>query len=222
VVLIDEIDKAPKDVPNDLLWELEEMSFNISEVAAPSEALIAGPDTGEQPQKVTSGSTFSIRRESSALRPIVIITSNSEKSLPDAFLRRCVYYHVPFPDFDDSGAHDHVSVQTIVASRLQARYQGGGEKLVEDAISFFRFLREQSLERKPGLAELLNWLDYLLPPQNLGAASLGRLMDMDEPRRSNSIGITLLKQKDDQKKVQDLLNGWQQSLQPGVKKQAQS
>ena len=73
VVLIDEIDKAPRDLPNDVLAALENLSFSISEI----------------------GKTYTADQYN---RPIIIMTSNSEKNLPDAFLRRVTYYHIPFPD----------------------------------------------------------------------------------------------------------------------------
>lgn len=78
VVLIDEIDKAPRDFPNDLLNELEQLYFNIPEL----------------------GLTYKKIAANQELRPIVVITSNSEQGLPDAFLRRCIYYDIPFPDED--------------------------------------------------------------------------------------------------------------------------
>src|SRR5205085_1382510 len=76
VVLIDEIDKAPRDFPNDILNEVEGMYFRIPELG---DALIKADET---------------------MRPVLILTSNSEKNLPDAFLRRCIYYYLPFPDRD--------------------------------------------------------------------------------------------------------------------------
>src|SRR5262249_18563233 len=76
VVLIDEVDKAPRDFPNDLLNEVEEMFFRVPELK-------------------------NVRIDADAkLRPIIVLTSNSEKNLPDTFLRRCVYYNIPFPDRD--------------------------------------------------------------------------------------------------------------------------
>ncbi|KPA12841.1 ATPase AAA, partial [Candidatus Magnetomorum sp. HK-1] len=75
IILIDEIDKAPRDLPNDVLMEIERMSFTVKE----------------------TGKTY---RADKNYRPIVVITSNSEKNLPDAFLRRCVYFHIVFPDKD--------------------------------------------------------------------------------------------------------------------------
>jgi MoxR-like ATPase len=127
VVLIDEIDKAPRDVPNDLLSELDNMRFNINEVSS------------------MQNTPFEL--QDNRFRPIVIITSNSEKGLPDAFLRRCVYYHLPFPDFaekevsqEETGLNE-ISVQDIVSSRLGHRYINDGDDLVSDAISFFRHIR---------------------------------------------------------------------------------
>jgi len=189
VVLIDEIDKAPRDVPNDLLSELDDMIFNIQEIG------------GLQKNRFTM--------DNSAFRPLVIITSNSEKALPDAFLRRCVYHHLSFPPFDGDGAE--VTVQDIVASRLHTRYDDGGEDLVQDATEFFRFLREQALERKPGLAEFLNWLDYLLPTENK-KQSLGRLLDITETKLLDGIKAALLKNKQDQAFAERLILDWKESL----------
>ena len=95
VVLIDEIDKAPRDVPNDILAELEEMQFAIPELRREE---------------------VRIRRDDEPFRPIVIITSNNERDLPEAFLRRCVYHHLPFPDDE--------TLERIVMSRLGDRFSG--------------------------------------------------------------------------------------------------
>lgn len=76
VVLVDEVDKAPRDFPNDILYEVEDLTFEIPELG---------------------GIKFRVSRDPS-LQPVLVFTSNSEKNLPDAFLRRCVYYHIPFPD----------------------------------------------------------------------------------------------------------------------------
>lgn len=191
VVLIDEIDKAPRDVPNDLLSELDDMSFQVHEISR------------------LQTNRFALTNNQ--YRPLVIITSNSEKALPDAFLRRCVYYHLPFPPFDD-GLGDDVTVQDIVASRLHARYANGGETFVSQALAFFRYLREQPLERKPGLAELLNWLDYLLPAkqgQNLN--ELNFVATANE-HLLNAVRVALLKNKQDQSSAARLLQDWHESL----------
>jgi len=157
VVLIDEIDKAPRDVPNDILVEIEHMQFDIPELSG------AGRPT------VRVG----LEAEKNRYRPIVVFTSNSEKSLPDPFMRRCVHLHQQFPPFEadlsetrGEPSGDQVTVESIVTARLGARYQGQDEisRRIRDAVGFFRFLREQAgLERRPTLAELLDWLDYLMP-----------------------------------------------------------
>lgn len=130
VVLIDEIDKAPRDFPNDLLNELDQLYFRISEL-------------GNQKVEVNP-----------ELRPIVIITSNSEKDLPDAFLRRCIYYNVPFPNSK--------RLADIVASRLGSNVDQS-DRFLEDALDLFTQLRNprNGLRKKPATAELLGWLIVL-------------------------------------------------------------
>lgn len=126
VVLIDELDKAPRDTPNDLLAEVEDMSFAIPELG--------------------------IRVMGSALvRPIVVITSNSEKGLPEPFLRRCVYFNIPEPGDDD--------LTEIIGSALS-----GVEEtiLTRSAINFYREIRKDTrIQKKPGTAELIAWLDIV-------------------------------------------------------------
>lgn len=195
VVLIDEIDKAPRDVPNDLLWELEDLSFSIPEISGDSQGVEG----------------FSIEQGTPELRPILIITSNSEKALPDAFLRRCVFHHLPFPEFhsdrETEGDNQEITVEDIVLSRLGHRYQNGGETLVHEAIDFFRYIRNHGLDRTPGLAELLNWLDFLLPGVN-SQADLAPLVDNAEPGRTQGISTILLKNPNDQEQAGTLLNSW--------------
>jgi MoxR-like ATPase len=211
VVLIDEIDKAPRDVPNDLLAEVEDMYFRIAEYVPPK----------DDPARTLE---FRVPRHAGGLHPIVVITSNSEKSLPDAFLRRCIYYHMEFPKFTDDplaeapageGDDAELTVQDIVASRLHRRYQNGAHALVSDAIDLFRFLREHARERKPGLAELLNWLDYLLPKEGAHKAELARLktlpLDQWPASCKRGIAVTLLKNKTDQSELEELLESWQRS-----------
>ena len=212
IVLIDEIDKAPRDVPNDLLWELEDLASQVRE-CAPSLQESDDPaslESNNAPLSQLEQFNFSINKSAPELRPIIIITSNSEKALPDAFLRRCVYHHLPFPPFqdDEDVKAGEVTVETIVLSRLGARYQNGGEGLVQDGISFFRYVREQQLDRNPGLAELLNWLDYLLPMGNMGGASLGRLSQANDEATMQGIGTILLKTPQDQKQAKHLLSSW--------------
>ena len=127
IVLIDEVDKAPRDFPNDLLNEIEGMYFKIPEIG--NVRIAASPE----------------------MRPIVIFTSNSEKHLPDAFLRRCVYYNIPFPEKDRL-------VQIALAHMKQA-IPVNSPFLVQ-AIDLFFTLREAAtgLRKKPGTAELVGWL----------------------------------------------------------------
>ena len=124
VLLIDEIDKADIEFPNDLLLELDRMEFHVYE-------------TGE-----TVGA---------ARRPIVVITSNNEKELPDAFLRRCFFHYIRFPDAE--------TMRAIV----EAHYPGIKPRLLEEALRMFFALRETpGLKKKPTTSELLDWLKLLL------------------------------------------------------------
>ncbi len=124
VLLIDEIDKADIEFPNDLLLELDRMEFFVYE-------------TGE-----------TIRAKQ---RPIVVITSNNEKELPDAFLRRCFFHYIQFPD--------HETMEKII----DVHFPGIKKKLVEDALKIFFDVREiPGLKKKPSTSELLDWLKLLL------------------------------------------------------------
>jgi MoxR-like ATPase len=124
VLLIDEIDKADIEFPNDLLLELDRMEFHVYE-------------TGE-----------TIRAEK---RPVVIITSNNEKELPDAFLRRCFFHYIRFPDRD--------TMERII----EVHYPGIKQKLVEEALRIFFEVRDvPGLKKKPSTSELLDWLKLLL------------------------------------------------------------
>jgi MoxR-like ATPase len=124
VLLIDEIDKADIEFPNDLLLELDRMEFHVYE-------------TGE-----------TVRAKK---RPIVVITSNNEKELPDAFLRRCFFHYIKFPDAE--------TMNRII----EVHYPGIKRKLVEEALRIFFELREvQGIKKKPSTSELLDWLKLLL------------------------------------------------------------
>ena len=128
VVLIDEIDKAPRDLPNDILNELEGMSFTVKE----------------------TGETFEVHKPH---RPILILTSNSEKNLPDAFLRRIVYYHIPFPDKE--------TLNKIVHNRLRLS-ENFRDRMLSDAINHFLEIRKnKGLRKLPATAELLSWIHIL-------------------------------------------------------------
>ena len=124
VLLIDEIDKADIEFPNDLLLELDRMEFFVYE-------------TGENIK--------------ASLRPIVMITSNNEKELPDAFLRRCFFHYIKFPDADTMGRIVDVHFPNIK------------KRLVEEALRIFFEVREvPGLKKKPSTSELLDWLKLLL------------------------------------------------------------
>lgn len=159
VVLIDEVDKAPRDFPNDVLNEVEHVYFRIPEL---------------QNAKVAADP---------ALRPILIITSNSEKNLPDPFLRRCIYYNIPFPKA--------AQLARIITSRLSA-FRDPASPLLTDAIRFFEGLRQRNLRKQPSTAELINWLNVLA---RTGAASDKKLRD-SEPQLRASLS-TLVKALED-------------------------
>ena len=127
VVLIDEIDKAPRDLPNDVLNEIESMSFTVPE---------------------TNQSFFANKQ----FRPILILTSNSEKNLPDAFLRRCVFYHIEFPGRDRLR---EIVFRRTPPSALTTQVR------VENALIHFEKLRELQLKKKPATAECLQWIQVL-------------------------------------------------------------
>ncbi|MDZ4762420.1 MAG: MoxR family ATPase [Alphaproteobacteria bacterium] len=139
VVLIDEIDKAPRDFPNDLLNEIDRLQFRVPELQG---AGSPGSDEGEGVP--------------TQFRPIVVLTSNSEKGLPDPFLRRCIYFDIPFPD--------QGQMRDIVAARIKAL--GPGDAMLTDALELFYKLRhaggQTRLVKEPSTAELLNWLQVLL------------------------------------------------------------
>lgn len=170
VVLIDEIDKAPRDFPNDLLNELELMYFQISELR--NEKIAADP----------------------TLQPIVIITSNSEKDLPDAFLRRCVYYNIPFPESERLGE--------IIANRLGIN--ASSSPLLRAALNLFYRLRstQSGLRKKPATSELLGWLIIL---QKFTRESENPLIQRDIVFGTLS---SLIKTAEDQEKAEKVVEQW--------------
>ena len=124
VLLIDEIDKADLEFPNDLLLELDEMRFKILE-------------TGDE---ITAKQ-----------RPVVIITSNNEKELPDAFLRRCIFYYIEFPN------------PALMRRIIAVHHPHLDAKLLDQVLIKFYWLREQSeLRKKPSTSELIDWISALL------------------------------------------------------------
>ncbi|WP_417844625.1 AAA family ATPase [Thalassospira sp.] len=135
VLLIDEIDKADIEFPNDLLQELDRMEFYVYET-----------------QKMVTATN----------RPIVIITSNNEKELPDAFLRRCFFHYIRFPDAE------------TMAQIVDVHFPDIQKRLVSEALNLFYDMRDVAgLKKKPSTSELLDWLKLLmaedLPPEALRA-----------------------------------------------------
>ncbi|MCW5730469.1 MAG: MoxR family ATPase [Alphaproteobacteria bacterium] len=142
VLLIDEVDKADIEFPNDLLLELDRMEFYVYE-------------TRETVQAVN--------------RPVVIITSNNEKELPDAFLRRCFFHYIRFPDRE--------TMQQIV----DVHFPGIQKELVREALNIFYDIRETpGLKKKPSTSELLDWLKLLMvediPPDALRSKDSSKLI----------------------------------------------
>ena len=123
VLLIDEIDKADLEFPNDLLWELDQMEFYIHETK---------------------------RTVKAKKRPIVIITSNAEKELPDAFLRRCIFHYIEFPN------------QELMKEIVNVHFDQVEEKLLENALQTFYWIRDiRDVRKKPSTSELLDWIRAL-------------------------------------------------------------
>lgn len=123
VLLIDEIDKADIEFPNDLLWELDKMEFNI-------------PETGE---------TITAKK-----RPVVIITSNAEKELPDAFLRRCIFHYIEFPKKEQ------------MEEIIRVHFDELDKKLMEQAMAAFYMIRDiPNIDKKPSTSELIDWIRAL-------------------------------------------------------------
>ncbi|MCR5801390.1 MAG: MoxR family ATPase [Lachnospiraceae bacterium] len=123
VLLIDEIDKADIEFPNDLLWELDQMEFYINETK---------------------------RTVKAKHRPIVIITSNAEKELPDAFLRRCIFHFIEFPD------------QELMERIVRVHHPNVEENLLKQAMDTFYAIRDiRDIRKKPSTSELIDWINAL-------------------------------------------------------------
>ena len=149
VLLIDEIDKADLEFPNDLLWELDKMEFYINETK----------------ETVTTKH-----------RPIVIITSNAEKELPDAFLRRCIFHYIAFPD------------EEKMREIIRVHYGDIDGKLVDNALEAFYEIRKMNdLQKKPSTSELLDWIQALM----ISGVSLDDLSE-----KMPFVGVLLKKNED--------------------------
>ena len=123
VLLIDEIDKADLEFPNDLLWELDQMEFYIHETK---------------------------RTVKAKQRPIVIITSNAEKELPDAFLRRCIFHYIDFPD------------EQLMEEIVRTHYPDVEDHLLKNAMEVFYNIRSlRDIRKKPSTSELIDWINAL-------------------------------------------------------------
>lgn len=123
VLLIDEIDKADLEFPNDLLWELDQMEFFIHETK---------------------------RTVKAKQRPIVIITSNAEKELPDAFLRRCIFHYIDFPD------------EALMEEIVKTHYPDVEDHLLQNAMEVFYRIRDlRDIRKKPSTSELIDWINAL-------------------------------------------------------------
>ena len=165
VVLIDEIDKAPRDFPNDILAEIERFEFQIKEQ-----------------------DSYNIQRDPSQ-RVVVIMTSNSEKNLPDAFLRRCIFFHIPFPDTNQ--------LMAIAQSQLGQATQYTDE-LLQELIEKFKAVRKKAVRKPPATAELIAWLRILEMQEIFKTTADERT---DKLRRHLSV---LVKTKEDMDAVKEL------------------
>ena len=154
VLLIDEIDKADLEFPNDLLWELDKMEFYI-------------PETGETVK--------------ATVRPIVIITSNAEKELPDAFLRRCIFHYIAYPD------------ASMMERIIKAHYPDLEQKLIDGVLEAFYKIRDiRGLQKKPSTSEVLDWIQAL----SIGGIPVKKL------EREIPFAGVLLKKTEDLKQVE--------------------
>ena len=149
VLLIDEIDKADLEFPNDLLWELDKMEFYINETKE------------------------TVRTKH---RPIVIITSNAEKELPDAFLRRCIFHYIEFPN------------EEKMADIIRVHYGDIDSKLMTKALeAFYKIRGMKDLQKRPSTSELLDWIQALM----ISGVSIDNLYE-DMP----FLGVLLKKNQD--------------------------
>lgn len=172
VVLIDEIDKAPRDFPNDLLDEIENLTFKILE--------LGGIET---PRPV------------SALRPIVIITTNSERPLPDAFLRRCVFTHLTYPAGPE--------LEEILSSRLNG-VLAAGSPLLRDISAFYEATRAAKvLDKDPGVSELIQFIQIVA----CMGADPNVVISGQREIILRGIGV-LAKSQNDVDRVSSLIMGW--------------
>jgi MoxR-like ATPase len=172
VVLIDEIDKAPRDLPNDLLLAIEKLRFSVPEVL-----------------DVNTGNAKTYETDK-ANRPVIILTSNSEKNLPDAFLRRVVYYHISFEEID---------LKAILREKT-----GISPAAVEKVETYFlQRVRAQKLKKLPATAELIAWV-LLLQQIGFPLEKLGSKLDDTEKAQIHLSFSVLAKNRDDLREIKNL------------------
>ena len=176
LVLLDELDKAPRDLPNDVLAALEDLKFDVPEIAKSFET------TADN-------------------RPIIIMTSNSEKNLPDAFLRRVAYFHIEFPAAAD--------LLRILQQKLDGYDSDSGKKQLDAIIAHFEMIRGKDkvkLKKNPATAELIQWA-ALLRKMGFDSSKLSKLSDLNaEEKEQLSLSYSVLaKNKDDLRALQGLL-----------------
>lgn len=170
VLLIDEIDKADIEFPNDLLLELDKMEFFVYEL-----------------QKTIKAKN----------RPIVIITSNNEKELPDAFLRRCFFHYIRFPE------------KSTMQEIIDVHYPNIEQKLVDEAIRIFYNIREvKGLKKKPSTSELIDWIHLL----RLGGADTSELEKLDLSEELPPQSGALLKNEQDIELLTKMKKGYQRKF----------
>lgn len=186
IVLIDEVDKAPRDFPNDLLNEIDRLYFRIPELGN-----LATPNADDPAMQIPA-----------SYRPIVILTSNSEKGLPDPFLRRCIYFDIPFPT--------PLEMSTIVDARIGGLQSG--DPLVRSAMDLFYKLRRSgrvvSLSKQPSTAEFLNWLQVL---RALGLSAGDSLSENAEILRK-SLSVLIKSNADHQASLRFIEERWLKGL----------
>jgi len=173
VVLIDEIDKTPRDFPNDLLYRIEEQEFEIKE------------------------NRYVVRRPSNAKHRIVtIITSNTEKMLPKPFLRRCLFFHIPFPSEEE--LLEIVKRQSSLSERNLPSF--------EAIIQHFHTIRKAILKKRPGTAELIDWLKVLEIYGLIDMLGQKKVTLTEESRELLRMSYaTLAKTKEDLKTIESII-----------------
>lgn len=170
VVLIDEIDKAPRDLPNDILAALEDLTFTVTEINKIHEAPAEN-------------------------RPVIILTSNSEKNLPDAFLRRVAYHHIPFPN------------AKLLLEILKGKIEEYGNADLEAIIQHFESIRKgkrSKLRKNPATAELIYWT-LLLQKMQFDTSKLNNTSNLNDKEREKLMSsyAVLAKNKEDLKTLRE-------------------